>query len=1157
LNPQVPRDLETLCLKCLQKEPHQRYSGAAALADDLRRFLEGRPLLARPVGWAERTWRWCQRNPTSTALLVSALALVGLAVGGGFWLVRQRADRDAETARLEGQQSTAVDSVLERAADLQKQGRWPQARALLEGAPKPMDLPALADHRKRLEQALRDARMVTGLEEIPIRQVEVRASSAHRQYVDAFREYGIELPSPDVVKAAAQLRASAIRVPLLVFIHDWLFHWVEGADKEQLAAVLDLVDEDDWRRRLRKTFLGTSDPGARHALMHAPEAPDQPPLILGLVYSIVNSGPEKVEALALLRAAQLRHPEDYWINLQLGVVLMEEHPGEAVGYLRAAVGSRPDSSQAYIMLGRALYDSGDTDGAIAAFRKAIPLTSIRCAPRDLAKALASRGGLEEARVAWAKMLEANPRNYDPWDGYALLCAFLGNEDAYRAAREALLDRVRDDTEHWTTAERDGQACLIRPASGEELRRAVAIVDRAVATGPAFVPRKSWIQFAEGLGLYRQGQFRPAVPLLEESAALLPNRAGPRVALAMAQFRAGSLVEARKTLSAAVRASNWMESQADHPAAWVSHVLRREAEALILPELPAFLRGEHQLQDNDARFALVGICQAQSRYTTAARLYAAAFKADPDLVEQLTTECRFRSLEDEPFYERVESINTEARYLAARCAALAGCGRGTDAAQLGDAERAHWRQQAREWLRADLASWTKTLVNGTEKDLALARRMLAHWQAEPDLAGIRDLQALDKVSAEERNDCFRMWDEVGAVLRRIAVQERAIALDPKLADPWRLLPNELLREGRLEEAQRAWQTVLEANPLDHNIWCGYAELCLFLGREDEYCRARRDLLARFFLTSNPWFAERTARACLLLPATGDELRQAAALAQRAAAVNPSEYGGDYFWFLFARGLAEYREGKFHPAVSTMRGLTSRLGGPLAHLVLAMALHEAGQLSEARTTFAAAILSNDWRSVQARDNGAWGCHLLRREAEKLILPNLPAFQRGEYRPQDKEERLALLAGLLARSEFEGRHGAAARLYSDVFAAEPKLGDDGPTGARYRAARAAVLAGCGRGKDADQLNDEDRARLRRQALGWFRQELTSCGQRLEGDAEFKARIRQALQLWRDDPDLVSARDSNDLAKLPKEERDQWVRLWSDVDALLQRASVPKRPR
>jgi tetratricopeptide (TPR) repeat protein len=359
---------------------------------------------------------------------------------------------------------------------------------------------------------------------------------------------------------------------------------------------------------------------------------------------------------------------------------------------------------------------------------------------------------------------------------------------------------------------------------------------------------------------------------------------------------------------------------------------------------------------------------------------------------------------------MECVNTAARYLAARCAAVAGFGRGGDG--LSQAERARWRKQAREWLRADLALWAKTLDSGSEQDLRLARRMLTHWQVEPDLAGIRDLKALDEASAEERNGCFALWDEVGAVLRRIAVVERASMLDPKRTDPRRAVPTALMRQGRLEEARVAWQTVLEGNPLDHNDWFGYAELCLFLGREDEYRRARRDLLARFFITNNPYFAERTGRACLLLPATGEELHQAVALTRRAAASDPSAFGGNYSWFLFARGLAEYREGKFDQAISTMRGDASRTGGPTARLVLAVALHRDGQLAEARKTLAAAILSYDWRETQARDPGAWICHVLRREAEGLVLPNLPAFRRGEYQPQDEDERLALLAGHLEK-------------------------------------------------------------------------------------------------------------------------------------------------
>src|SRR5262249_52471220 len=73
------RDLEIICLKCLRKEPAQRYASAEALADDLGRWLNGEPVQARPAGRFERTWRWCRRKPTVAALLgLVAVLLFGV-----------------------------------------------------------------------------------------------------------------------------------------------------------------------------------------------------------------------------------------------------------------------------------------------------------------------------------------------------------------------------------------------------------------------------------------------------------------------------------------------------------------------------------------------------------------------------------------------------------------------------------------------------------------------------------------------------------------------------------------------------------------------------------------------------------------------------------------------------------------------------------------------------------------------------------------------------------------------------------------------------------------------------------------------------------------------------------------------------------------------
>src|SRR6516164_6379501 len=93
----LPRDLETICLKCLNKQPQARYSTAQALAEDLRRFLAGRPIRARPISAWERGLKWTRRRP-ALAAVVGAGALAVLTLSGVIGLANVRLQRERDRA---------------------------------------------------------------------------------------------------------------------------------------------------------------------------------------------------------------------------------------------------------------------------------------------------------------------------------------------------------------------------------------------------------------------------------------------------------------------------------------------------------------------------------------------------------------------------------------------------------------------------------------------------------------------------------------------------------------------------------------------------------------------------------------------------------------------------------------------------------------------------------------------------------------------------------------------------------------------------------------------------------------------------------------------------------------------------------------------------
>ncbi|MFG0259270.1 MAG: tetratricopeptide repeat protein, partial [Phycisphaerales bacterium JB041] len=355
-------------------------------------------------------------------------------------------------------------------------------------------------------------------------------------------------------------------------------------------------------------------------------------------------------------------------------------------------------------------------------------------------------------------------------------------------------------------------------------------------------------------------------------------------------------------------------------------------------------------------------------------------------------------------------------------------------------------------------------------------------------------------------------------------------------------------GRGREVIDEWRSRLDESARAHAEWDGYAELCLYVGDAAEYRRACDELLSRFESSSDPHVWERVGRACLFVQGTPDQARRGAELIDRALEADPESYAAwAHPYFQFALRLAEYRLGRYEAAVEALRSGASGVLRPAPQLVLAMALHRLGRTDEAKHSLARAVSAADWRPTRAVSREDWMYHLLRREAEAMILPDLAAMAAGERPPIDNDERLTLAALCIA----EGRAAAAAQLFFEVFVDAPEYLDDPASDLRFIAACQAAVAAAGGMDDATTPDESGQALWRARARDWLRKELEAwAAPQRTGDPGPLVRESARLARWRDDPDLASIRNPDALARLTPQERDECTTLWNAVETAIRDA-------
>jgi tetratricopeptide (TPR) repeat protein len=385
------------------------------------------------------------------------------------------------------------------------------------------------------------------------------------------------------------------------------------------------------------------------------------------------------------------------------------------------------------------------------------------------------------------------------------------------------------------------------------------------------------------------------------------------------------------------------------------------------------------------------------------------------------------------------------------------------------------------------------------------------------------------------------DEQGKVVEAIAAYREAIRLKPDFAEAHHNLANVLKAQGKLAEAIAAYREAIRLRP---DYARTHSDLGIVLMAQGKVAEAIAEF--REAIRLKPDFALAHTNLGAALFEAKHEYVRAEAEFRTAIRLKP-----DYALAHTNLGNALKAQGKVGEATAEFReAIRLKPDYAEAYCNLGLALPRQGRFREAFDELRKGHELGSRRPGWPYLSAEWV-----RQAERLaaLELRLSAVLRGEDKPKDAAEGL-VFADMAYKAR---RYGMSARLYVKAFEADPKLAEDMRSSHRYNAACAAVRAGGVRAEDKPPPDEKEKGLWRKQAVRWLRADLAVRTKQVEsGPKQAKALVGQTLRHWKMDADLASIRDEDELRGLPEDERKAYRTLWTDVDALLERAeSVIKK--